>query len=1023
MRPHLFFLILFLHSAFTASSQEPSEFRIQKFNTESGLPSNGIKGLQWDEQTGFLWIATEAGIVRYNGMEFKIFNNDDEAHITNERILFMVKNNEGKIYAADNSGNIFYVDKNRLKFFGFQQMNSHLGNDFISISVSDKLYNSEINFKKEIYALQYDCTLPVSDTATFVLHTNNLFYYSATITSPVLALNPPLQIAGAFKYGQDIFLVDLQKEIFLLDKESRNLIKLSSLENNGFSQKDIIEGTIIWENGMTHPILFNKQKAWLLSYRNGNIEAKLICNGIPGGMLIRYAQFDDKRKTLFIGTDSKGFISIEQNRVQPMKVRTSSLNLRTSYYSQVELPNGNILTNEGHIIGDRVTKGQSSPIQERFSMNTLLVGDSLLWYGKPDASLERRSSFLHSYNSHTGITKVYPKIRENYQMVMAFASEHLYLARDSGIYRLQDDSLALLYAYDLDRKSGMDYDMDEISPGILAIASCNSLLLFNIFTNQLDTLFGPGNYCFRSIWKYKDYVFFGTYGGGLFIYKNGKLKPLPLDKNKYLLFSHCFVKDNHGYCWISTNRGLFKASLSDLTDVIDKNSSEVYYYYYGKNDGMDMTELNGGCTPCAILKKDKTISFPTMDGLIWVNPDKAIPILPKGEIYFDNLQVDNRLINPDSIHLENLPPKTGEIIVRLAIPAWSNKENIYVEYKLNDDTSWKLLDIERGMEIRFNNLEPADYKLTIRKRNGFGVNNYTYKQLAFHIVTPWYSKWWFYLILVAMTAAIFRLYFNIRTQQLRSKQWRLQAQVADKTWELQQKNEVLEKNDTIKTRLISIISHDIVTPLKFLTAAGKNLVEKRELMTEELQHETLREMINTSQELQLLSTNILNWIKYQNKNRRLIKEHFNVHELTNQVLGVLNSLAKQKNLKLLNETTIGLNIYQYYEPLKILIYNLVSNAINFTDRGSIVIGNKEVNTETVLYVKDEGVGMSVEQIQNVMSDQFIVSSTNIDNRKGNGLGYLIIKDLLKMMGGSFHIESEKGKGTTVFIKLKEVIEG
>ena len=570
MRPHLFFLTLFILSAFTAIAQEPSEFRIQKFNTESGLPSNGIKGLQWDEETGFLWIATEAGIVRYNGMEFKIFNKDDEVRITNERILFMVKNNEGRIYTADNSGNIFYVDKNKVKFFGSEQMNSHTGNDFISISVSDKLYNSNINFNKENYVLQYDRTFPLNDTATFVLHINTLFYYSATITSPVQALDRHLQFSEAFKYGQNIFLVDLQKNIFLLDKESRKLIKLSLLEDHEFSKRDLIEGNIIWENGMTHPILFNKQKAWLLSYTNGNIEAQLIGNGIPGGILIRYAQFDNKRKTLYIGTESKGFISLEQNRVQPIKVRTSSLNLPTSYYSQVELPNGNILTNEGHVLGNNVAREKEFPIKGKFSMNTILVGDSLLWYGKPNIALEQGSSYLHSYNLNTRVTKVFPRIRENYQMVMAYASERLYLARDSGIYCLQNDTLQLLYAYDLARKSGMDYDMSEISPGILAIASCNSLLTFNIAKKKLDTLVGPGKYCFRSIWKYKDYVFFGTYGGGLFIYKNGLLKPLPLDKNKYLLFAHCFVKDEDGYCWISTNRGLFKASLADLTDVFDK---------------------------------------------------------------------------------------------------------------------------------------------------------------------------------------------------------------------------------------------------------------------------------------------------------------------------------------------------------------------------------------------------------------------------------------------------------------------
>jgi signal transduction histidine kinase len=282
---------------------------------------------------------------------------------------------------------------------------------------------------------------------------------------------------------------------------------------------------------------------------------------------------------------------------------------------------------------------------------------------------------------------------------------------------------------------------------------------------------------------------------------------------------------------------------------------------------------------------------------------------------------------------------------------------------------------------------------------------------------PWYKKRWFYFLAFLVILGLFVLYSNFRTRQLRMNQQKLERQVAEKTKELQQKNEVLEKNNTIKTRLISIISHDIVTPLKFLTVAGKNLIEKRTLMTDELQDETLREMANTSQELQLLSTNILNWIKYQNENRRLVRENFNVHELTDQVLSILQSLAKQKNLQLRNETDNELNIYEYYEPLKILIYNLVSNAINFTDHGTIVIGSQNLNGDVVLFVRDEGSGMAAEQIQNIMADQFIISSANIDNRKGNGLGYLIIKDLLKMMGGKFSIDSEKGRGTTVSIFL------
>ena len=61
--------------------------------------------------------------------------------------------------------------------------------------------------------------------------------------------------------------------------------------------------------------------------------------------------------------------------------------------------------------------------------------------------------------------------------------------------------------------------------------------------------------------------------------------------------------------------------------------------------------------------------------------------------------------------------------------------------------------------------------------------------------------------------------------------------------------------------------------------------------------------------------------------------------------------------------------------------------------------------------------MPSDQIKNIMADQFIVSSANMDNKKGNGLGYLIIKDLLKMLNATISINSEKGKGTTVYVEL------
>ena len=188
-------------------------------------------------------------------------------------------------------------------------------------------------------------------------------------------------------------------------------------------------------------------------------------------------------------------------------------------------------------------------------------------------------------------------------------------------------------------------------------------------------------------------------------------------------------------------------------------------------------------------------------------------------------------------------------------------------------------------------------------------------------------------------------------------------------------------------------------------------------MPEELQQETISEMANTSQELQLLSTNILNWIKYQNENRRLLKETFNLHELVQQVLGILQSLAKQKKLMIENLVDEKVEVNQFYEPLKILIYNLLTNAIHFTEKGAILVDAVVGDGYITVSVKDEGIGMTPEKIKSLMADQVVISSANVDNKKGHGLGYLIIKDLLKTMGATLHIESKKGEGSKVSIRF------
>ncbi|MEO7308645.1 MAG: HAMP domain-containing sensor histidine kinase [Ferruginibacter sp.] len=1013
-------LLILLHFFFVLASSARAQFagisNLQQYTTDNGLPSNGIKGLQWDEKTEFLWMATEAGIVRFNGVDLKSFTKENMPSITSERMLFMVKNNAGRIYTADQSGNVFYIDKSKPVLWKKAAVNSNVNplSNYYLIGVSDVFFQKNANTPAPVqFSAGFNTIICTNDTSFLILGKGILYRSSISLAVPLIVPFEQGNINTIFKIGADCFILNNKREIFLynINDQSFRPVSLTG-ETAGLLKHESDNSILYWQTGMTKPVLIDGENAWEISYTNNLVTANLIFTGIPPGSYIKSVQYSEKNKLLFVGTESRGLIVINQNRVQSKKRKEVNSKNRNSYYAQVELGDGNILTNESDIIGNNSTNINTLPIKGKFDFYVTQTGENLLWYNQADPALGYNC--LHRYNNATGETKVFEKIK--WGDLVTASGQHIYLANMHGIGILDADSLHYIYKYPRESADMLIFDFTEISPGILAVATCAGLLRFNTSTAKLDTIFSKENICVRSIWKYKDFVFFGTYGSGFYIYRNGKVSSMPLDKNKYLLYTHCFVPDDKGYCWISTNRGLFKSSLSELINAFENNTTSVYYHYFGKKDGMEMTELNGGCTPCALRLKNRTISFPTMDGLLWVNPEKAIPILPEGEIFIDEILVDNDKINIDSLAHKRLSAKTQEIIIQLGFSAWCNKENIYLDYQINGQ-DWKTINTDNDAVIRLNNLQPGDYVLRIRKVNGFGINNYSYKEIRFSISTPWHKQWWFNILIVLTAIGLTLLYLNLRTRQYKIRQRKLEKQVAEKTKELVQKNEVLEKNNTIKTRLISIISHDIVTPLKFVTVAGKKLIEKRNLMSEELQQETIQEMTNTAQELQLLSTNILNWIKYQNENRRLAKETFNIHQLVNQVLGVLNSLAHQKNLSLVNDVHKDLEVRQFFEPLKILIYNLLTNAINFSEKGSIIISAQPADETVIITVQDEGAGMTPDQIKNIMADQFIISSANIDNRKGNGLGYLIIKDLIKMMDATLQINSKKGKGTTVSVYL------
>ena len=816
-------------------------------------------------------------------------------------------------------------------------------------------------------------------------------------------LAPLSQNYQSFVIAKNAFSYDNYENFALYDTLSHDFKQLQIAVNNNVDERlPAGKKNLYWEAGMEYPIILAGTKAWLLNYKNGKITATLICSEIPRNSSIKYVQYWENGGILFLGTASKGILVVRKNYLTNVKKNKTGFDEPNAIYSQILLSNGNILANTGEILGPSVKPVKQMPIKGPFHNNTFITKDSVLWYTNNDS--------LYNYNYKTNNRKYISHIRGSLYLAFCVTGNKLYIANEKGISVINNDSLDYIIKME---NMGDPFDMAELQPGILALATSKGLFKCNINNGSIDTMLKKGSPV-RSLWKYKSYIFIGTYGDGIFIWKDGLIKKIPLDNNNYLLYTHCFILDTGGYCWMSTNRGLFKASLSDMLDAFEHNTQYVYYHFFGTNEGMDITEMNGGCTPCGIKLQNNDISFPTMDGALWVDP--AMPIrFPSGNIFIDQILINGKKTDSSSSSELLFDPSTHDISFYLGFSEWCDKENVYIQYCLNPrNTQWQKIDVLHPL-IHLSNLPSGKYELYIRELKGFGPDNYSVKKISFEIMAPWYLKWWGETFLIFIFLLIITIISVIANRRSLRQQRRLKNLLDKKTKEILTQNEKLEKNDRIKTRLISIISHDIITPLKYLHLTSKYLADRKTSLPENLRNETLEEVVNTSRELELLSTNILNWIKYQNEERRIVKEPINLHDLLEQVFTILKSLANKNNIELINNIPTDKTVVQFVDPIRIILYNLTVNSINFTKEGSITISCKDISENIEIEVKDTGLGMPMSQIKNIISDHVIISSANINKRSGHGLGYLIIKDLLKMIDGQFYIESRINVGTSVYI--------
>jgi signal transduction histidine kinase len=1001
----LLFWLFFIHFFVFAQQQ----YVYVHYTQNNGLPQNSINDLYWDKN-GFLWLSTEEGLVKFDGSSFYTFNVNNTPGLKTDRFRWILKDYKNKIYITTADGRIHFIDNDLLP----SPVNS---NRYVYIR---GILPDQNSFNEILKTLETDSGIKAKSWKSFptqLLHVENknyilgskwIYHVKGSRHLDSFAYDKAIKYAfniGKYAYAQE------GKKIYYIDFASKKLVPIiTPLPINDSFKLQLF------------PQLFNDEifiecgkKIYLLSSTKNPLELKCEFKLDVSGILTRDISsvvHDGSNQNLAVGSITDGLYLFKPRSFFTLQNSSAKEYENYGYYAHILINDSITLNTYGGELALNMNK------KTGYNLNN--INPRFLYKDNRDAIWSYRDdSLFYQFKSKKRVAIIIPhydKIRSMMvygDSLIAISSNNIFIIRN---YKL-------IATVGLDEAANIA-NSDEWS---CALLQSNTILLGNnrgVYKiplhppHTVTKLFDHSN--IRFMQQYNNWIIGTSYGDGPFIIYNNQLIKLPVDKQQYLKKSHTLQITPDKNIFISTNNGLFKTTIGELSSYINKKSNTVYYQHFDGAEGIENTEFNGACFPASVALTNGYLSFANMSGLIWFNPKNLPEILPiTKRFYVNEIDQDGFPLNiSDTIYVNS---NTEKLTLKYSFIYWHNKNNIKLEYKLQGYTKeWN--EMPDGQSLSFTNLPSGTYSLLIKSRTGFTHNDLSLTQITIIKASKFYETAWFSILMALTGICIVVCIIFLYNKRLISQNLFLEKRVAERTLRLESINSTLQKSEqellqsvNVKNKLISIISHDIITPLRFISLVSKNLKATKE--PTKIETEVIKEIHHTSQRLYDNAQNILNWVRYQNKLISVNKTTVSPYAMVEDLCELFKDVAAMQKNTLVNNVDMDDIIQSDKNILTIILQNILSNAVKYTHSSTITITSSHIEDKYKITVADDGAGISENGLMRIDAIRNKVKTNMFDDSAdGTGLGFIIIFELAELMSAEI-ILSSNANGTSVSIVI------
>ncbi len=229
---------------------------------------------------------------------------------------------------------------------------------------------------------------------------------------------------------------------------------------------------------------------------------------------------------------------------------------------------------------------------------------------------------------------------------------------------------------------------------------------------------------------------------------------------------------------------------------------------------------------------------------------------------------------------------------------------------------------------------------------------------------------------------------------------------------LQESEKKLLLANADKDKFFTIIAHDLKSPFNGLLGITELLASNSDNFSREEIKENLQILNESTSRVYALLESLLQWAQIQIRERKYRFKNIDLHKKCQQVIEVLSDQADNKNIALKNQIKENRMIYADEKAIEVVLRNIVSNGIKYTEPGGMVcIGNESNNKEVIVSVVDTGVGMSEETLKNLFRIDVNQTRPGTSKETGTGLGLILCKEFIEKHGGTIQAESTAEKGS------------